>query len=346
MLAAAPPETDLLIPRPEAGEHWDPHTIHTHYYAFCVPDAEIGLYSYIRYQPEFPLSQAGVMIYRGLENRSLADSLFLDYQITLPWPEVDGNAFRTANGLTYDVVEPGRRARMTFESVDGAASFDVEAEAVTELVARGHVMPGEEQHTGEASGGTEQFMRYTGRLVVDGEEFDVDSHYPRDRSWRQLRAEDRTSPPGPPMAWTPVYFDESLAFNQIGFEHPDSHPAWAGEYEIPPGMPTHHWSWITRNGELRELIDVRRTVTKSHPDTHAPLGMEITATDESGEEYELSGEAIAHCMLPGWPNLSSYESLMRWETADGKVGYGPAQSVWNQRMHHVLNRAAAGRAAV
>ena len=236
MLAPAPPETDLFVPRPEAGEHWDPHTIHTHYYAFCVPEAEIGLYSYIRYQPEFPLSQAGVMIYRGLGNRSLADSLFLDYQITLPWPEIEGNAFTTANGLTYDVVEPGRRARMLFESVDGSASFDVEAEAVTELVARGHVMPGEEQHTGATSGGTEQFMRYTGRLVVDGEEFEVDCHYPRDRSWRQLRAEDRTSPPGAPMSWTPVYFDESLAFNQIGFEHPDSDPAWAGEFEIPSGM--------------------------------------------------------------------------------------------------------------
>jgi hypothetical protein len=47
-------------------------------------------------------------------------------------------------------------------------------------------------------------------------------------------------------------------------------------------------------------------------------------------------EAIAHCPLPGWPNLSSYESLMRWETADGKVGYGPTQSVWNQRMHSAI----------
>jgi hypothetical protein len=33
-----PPETDLIIPLPGDGQLWDPHTVHTHYFGFCVPE--------------------------------------------------------------------------------------------------------------------------------------------------------------------------------------------------------------------------------------------------------------------------------------------------------------------
>lgn len=46
-------------------ENWDPHTIHTHYFGFSIPSAEIGAFLYIRYQPAFPLCQGGVSIFRG-----------------------------------------------------------------------------------------------------------------------------------------------------------------------------------------------------------------------------------------------------------------------------------------
>jgi hypothetical protein len=148
------------------------------------------------------------------------------------------------------------------------------------------------------------------------------------------------------MCWTPVYFDETLAFNQVGFEDPASNPPWAGGYELPADAPTHHYAWVSRNGEVREIVDVRRRVTKAHPLNHAPLDMQIAATDDAGEAYHLTGEAIGFCPLPGWPNLTSFESLMRWQTDDGKVGYGPAQSVWNQYAQHVLNAAARTRTTV
>ena len=39
-IAVQPPETDLILPLPAAGEEWDPWTIHTHYFGFTVPAAE------------------------------------------------------------------------------------------------------------------------------------------------------------------------------------------------------------------------------------------------------------------------------------------------------------------
>ena len=35
--------TDLLLPRPGAGEVWDPHTIHTYYFGFSIPEVQIGV---------------------------------------------------------------------------------------------------------------------------------------------------------------------------------------------------------------------------------------------------------------------------------------------------------------
>jgi hypothetical protein len=58
-LGIQPPESDLIgtDPTPGAGVTWEPHTVHTHYFGFQVPEARIGAFTYIRCQPYFPLSQ-------------------------------------------------------------------------------------------------------------------------------------------------------------------------------------------------------------------------------------------------------------------------------------------------
>ena len=189
--ATRPPETDLILPLP-GGEHWDPHTIHTHYFSFSIPEAAIGAFLYLRYQPAFPLSQGGVAIFRGTDNISSMDIDHLNYEITMPWPDIDHNTISTANGLRIEFLEPGRVARITYTSVDGQVSFDITQTAVTPLFARGHVMPGEEAHHGDPGrvpGGSEQFMHCTGELHLNGEDYRIDCHAPRDRSWRQVREE-------------------------------------------------------------------------------------------------------------------------------------------------------------
>jgi hypothetical protein len=339
MLGVQPPETDVYLPLPETGERWNPHTMHSHYFGFAIPEQQVGVFVYLRYQPAFPLCSGGVLIYRGLNNLVLADSLFHDYELTMPWPAAgDGRSFKSSNGLAIDFVEPGRQVRLTFRSDDGRTAFDITAVAVSGLAARGHVLPGEEANLVPASGGSEQFMHYTGAMTAEGQVLDVDCHYPRDRSWRQVRHDSRGFPPGPPTTWTPVYFDDGFAFNQIGIDDPGSNPPWAGAFDIDPDAPTHVFGWVSREGEVRAITDVRRVTTRLHPLTYAPLDMTIRAIDSAGEKYELTGEAIGFSPIPAWPNLTAWETLMRWRTADGRLGYGPAQSVWNQQAHHALQR--------
>jgi hypothetical protein len=321
----------MLLPLPR-GERWDPHTIHTHYFGLTVPEAELGAFIYVRYQPAFPLSQGGVCIFRGLDNVEVLDMEFCDYEMTMPWPDVAGNTITTANGLEIEFLEPGRKARLSYRSADGSTSFEILQTAVTPLLVRGHIMPGEEQHhdLGGATGGSEQFMHVTGELVVHGEPHEVDCHYPRDRSWNQVRVERRGAVVTPPIGWSPMYFGEDLIFNQISFEAPDSDPAWRGLHEIPDGRPTHHYAWVysAAEEEAHEIVRVRRNVLEYHPRNHMAIRQEVEAQDERGRTYRFSGEAIAAATLPAWPNASFHDSVHRWEDEQGRVAHSTYQEIW------------------
>lgn len=337
-LPTQPPESDLLLPLPGAGEAWDHHTIHTHYFGFAVPEPvsgeAIGVFAYIRYQPTFPLAQGGVVIFQGLDNPSPTDAAHINYEITMPWPEVDGNTIRTDNGLVITFEEPGRVARVSYASADGSTSFDVLQTGVTPLLARGHVVPGEDDHHGDpgrVTGGSEQFMHVTGELVLNGERHAVDCHYPRDRSWRQVRKETQGFPPAPPVCWSPMYFGDDLIFNQISFEAPDTDPTWAGLYDIPAGARTHHFAWLQQGDKTLEIVRVRRTVLEQQPGTFAALRQEVEAEDETGAIHRFSGEALAACVMPAWPNASFHDSVYRWTDSQGRVTHATCQELWADR---------------
>ena len=330
-----PGETDLWLPLPAADEQWDSHLIHTHYFGFSIPEARIGAFLYVRYQPAFPLSQGGVCIFSGTDNVELGDIDFLDYEITMPWPKVEGNAVTTDNGLRIEFLEPGRTARISYTSDDSQTRIDVLAEAVTPLLARGHIMPGEEKHHGDPNreelrskpGGTEQFMHMTGELVLHGQRHAIDCYAPRDRSWRQVRVEKRGAVPVPPVGWSPMYFGPDLIFNQISFEPADTDPAWQGLFEVGD-RPSHHYAWIQLGEETREITRVRRNVLEYHPTIHLPIRQEIEAEDEAGKTYRFRGEAIAAAALPAWPNVSFHDSVYRWEDKDGRLTHATYQEVW------------------
>jgi hypothetical protein len=337
MIATHPGSSDLILPRPGAGEEWDPYTIHTHYFGFSVPEAKIGAFLYVRYQPAFPLCQGGVAIFRGTQNYSALDIDHLDYQMTMPWPEVDGNRITTPNGLSIEFLEPGRVARLTYSA--GDTSLDITQTAVTPLLARGHIMPGEEHHhddPGRSPGGSEQFMHAVGELVLNGEKFAVDCYAPRDRSWRQIRKENRGGVPVPPVGWSPMYFGEDLIFNQISFEAPDTDPSWTGIYDMPADRPTHHFAWLQQGDKTLDVVRVRRNVLEVQPITFATLRQEIEAEDSTGTVHRFTGEAIATAVLPAWPNVSFHDSVYRWTDAHGRITHATYQEVWFDRYQRAV----------
>ena len=338
-IPAHPPETDLLVPIPGPGEHWDPHIVHTHYFGFTVPEELIGVFLYIRYQPEHRSSHGGVAIFQGTDNIVPTDIEHIDYQIAMGWPVVDGNTITTDNGLRIEFVELGRVARLTYTSADGAVSLDVVAEAVTPLVARGHIMPGEEDHHHiiKTAGGSEQFMHVTGEMTLRGNTYAVDCYHPRDRSWNQVRAE--TYVPTPPLGWTPMYFGPDLVLNQIGFEPLDTNPTWAGLYDVGE-RPSHHFGWIQRGDETRTIKWVRRNVLEHHRLRHIPMRQELTIEDESGEVYRFQGETLACAPLPQWPNVVLHDAVCRWTDESGRATCTTFQGLWMADYQHAMTKRA------
>lgn len=338
VLAAQPGATDLLIPTPGEDQHWSSHRIHTHYFGFSVPEAEIGAFLYIRYQPEFRSSQGGVCIFQGHNNVSYTDIEHIDYQVAMPWPTVDGHTITTANGFRIEFSEPGTAVRLTYTSGDGNAAFDVVQRAITPLVARGHIMPGEELHheaLNQQAGGSEQFMHAVGELTLHGRSHSVDCHAPRDRSWNQVREESYVATP--PLGWTPMYFGPDLAVSQISFEPLDTEPFWVGLYDVGD-RPSHHFGWVQRSDETRSIVSVHREVQEVNPLNFIPVRQEVTIEDERGERYHFSGEAIASAPLPAWPNALFHDALVRWTDQTGRVTHTTFQGIWMVDYHRMMKR--------
>jgi hypothetical protein len=332
-IGTQPPETDMLIPLPPAGERWDPHTVHTYYFGFSVPEAAIGGVAYVRLQPGFPLVGGGVGIYQGTDNVRPLDVEHLNWWMTMPYPTLDGGTIlRMDNGLSLEFVRPGEEVRLRYESRDGKTSFDLRQVGVTPLVARGSLMPALEgaMDPVHAPGGFEQFMHVTGELVVNGERHDVDCVNVRDRSWRQLRPEAQGIVDIPPLGWTPVCFPEAgLAFNAFSFEPPDTDPAWGGMYDVSAEGPFHQGApYVVRDGVISRIVRVERNVLEYHPATFQAVRQEVVAVDEGGQELRFHGTAVASASLPMWHNIAFVDSVFRWEDDHGRVTHGSYQECW------------------
>jgi hypothetical protein len=340
-----PPETDLVLPAPGDGARWDPLAVFTHCSLISVPQANTSVFVYLRCQPHFNMSQGGVSIFSGLENPDPFGVDYLDYRNSMPWPDVSGNAITTANNLKFDFIEPGSCLRITYTSADGDTSLDVTQTGVSPLLARGHIIPGEQERFDPTKqpGGSEQFMHSNGHLTVLGKRYNVDSYDCRDRSWAQVRSEDRSAARVPPVCWTPMRFGEDLIFNQVSFEPEDTEPWWSGMYDIPPDAPTHHHAWIQVDGHLRRVHRVRRDVHQYHPVLFAATKQSIEAQDETGAVHRFEGEAVAMAAVPVWANAALRQFLYRWTNlADGRTAYASGQEIW---MDQAYQWRAAERAA-
>lgn len=341
MPAIAPPESDLWLPTPAAGETWEPFTVHTHYFSLSVPEAELGMYMYLRYQPASLTSQGGIAIFRGNDNLELLDMAHHDYRITMGWPVVEGNTVTFDCGVVLDFLEPGKRVRVRYASHDGATTLDVIQTAVTPLLMRGSVTPVEDGKEHKMPhGGFDQIMHVVGELVLEGERFDVDCYALRDRSWSAIRPELPTE--FPPIGCTPMYWGEHLILNEVSWEAPDSNPAWEGIYDVDPEAPTHMTGWAVVDGEVQDIVRVRRDVSEHHPLLHTPMKQTVEIELPGGRVHTFSGESIAMCTVMCWPNTTLRCGVYRWEDEAGNVTHDTYQEMyWTGAFQQEMRRRAA-----
>jgi hypothetical protein len=266
-----------------------------------------------------------------MDNLRPLDCEHCNYIMTMPYPTAKDNTIKIESGVQAEFIELGKKVRIRYESKDKETSFDILQTAITPLLPRGHVMPGEDLHTNpeQQPGGSEQFMHCTGTLKLNGTQYSIDCYPVRDRSWRQTRIEDEVA--YPPVGWSPMCFGENLSFNQVGYEHPDTNPIWEKAFVIDKSKPSHYFAWVVIDGAARNIVRVRRNVTKYHPELFAAIEQNIEAEDDTGRIYHFKGSAIAMAQLPSWPNNILVDSVFRWEDDQGRISHCAYQEAWYAR---------------
>lgn len=351
--AVQPPESDMWLPRPSPGETWDTAMVSTHYHGIHIPEERIGAYIYSLNRPAFGCNQGGVLIFRGDQAIDPLDMEYMDYGMTMAWPVVEGNSLTTENGLKIEFLELGRVVRLTYVSADEQTRFDLRGEAVTPLIARGHIIPGEDVETNPAMrpGGSEQMMHMTGELVLHGTSYRVDCYNPRDRSWGQVRTEQmrrrHALPTLPPVGWTPMYFGPDLILNTAGYVSPSTNPNWSGLYDVDPDAPSHYFAWMIVDGESVDVARVVRTAHEMHPDLYSVARQQVDIELVDGRMFTFHGETTSMTNGFAWPNCAIRIGTSHWVSSDGRECDNTYQEQWFDHFYQKeMNRRQGHRTSV
>jgi hypothetical protein len=122
-----------------------------------------------------------------------------------------------------------------------------------------------------------------------------------------------------------VYLDDGRYFNQVGFE--------AGA-DSPGAL----FSFLGKGDDLHDLVRVERRVTETHATLYFPLAQEIEVEAAYSTSFRLTGHAIAASPIVAWPHAFAYDSVYRWESDTGAVGFGPCQGIWFEAYQHAMKQ--------
>ena len=162
------------------------------------------------------------------------------------------------------------------------------------------------------SGHFDQTGHVKGELVLGGRSYKIDCIDTMDHSWGP-RAEYNMKT----MCWMHAHFGKQLSVHMILQFTPFAPPSQ--QYQLAHG-------YVLRDGKVHSL---------SHATVRADrlglqgIAMELEVTDSSGATLAAHGAAIAGAPWPCYLSLHPYNTLHRWTTPDGRVGYGVVQDVYS-----------------
>lgn len=196
------------------------------------------------------------------------------------------------SGLSVRTREPMRSYDLTYRD-GGELELDLHWDALH---------PAVPLHVSGGMGHLDQLGRVRGRLVLHGEELEVDTIEMRDRSWTPRREATRSTHRG---------YTYGADDSGRGFFIATNRPPEADEHLIS--------GWTLESGRTVAIAEGHRRITRD--ERGRPDGVEIEVVDGDGRARRWRGEIRNRFALPTSPYLA-WMSLVRWTDEDGGVGWG------------------------
>lgn len=319
--APVAPEDDLLhVVEPGA-----PHTrIETYLLGFNIPERAINCNIYLLWHPVLGTMSAHVFVTQGVVTyrHQLEAPYFNEHQYM---PAVAGPgifALRLGTCEAHiELVEPLRRVAIRFADAERDFALDLISEAALPPVGR----PGGRHFT--------QLMRNRGSLRLGGEDFVIDSHYMRDRSWGYERPEGAEA--APPYRWITGWNAQGdgmvIAWLDTGMMG-DAWADWrvetrgdraANKWEhggATPGV-TLRSGWISRRGQIRAVRSAHIACEGDPADPRLTRSIELSIVDETGDRHLIRGEVRQSYPKMYWQTMLTWMHMMTFDW-DGVPGHG------------------------
>ena len=278
----------------------DPFWTETCWFTFTVPERKLSGQLYPFFRRNQNVTAAGVYFWDDQGNE-LWNCRYAKNFWHLPIPDQPLSNIQLGNGIRYEVLEPLQKYAIGFDDPD---ADDLHVDLTFDAVAKPNLL---------GASHLDQPGRYTGTIVLEGEEFAVDSYGFRDRSW------------GPRSQ-----FGDSL------------HGATNGGYSYATASPKDGFHAITmnygngcigihgyviRDGEWSKLKSATREVLQRDADTGFPRKVALDITDEAGRELHAEGTTLNQLAFPINPNLFTINCLTEW-SFDGITAFGEDHDNW------------------
>lgn len=302
---------------------------------FAVPEERILGNLYVASRPNLGVALSVVTVVQGI-CRQAYEVDFTDSQVHLPAPK-NFTDYELENGVRVKVTNPPRDYHFTYAYKGGDECaldltfrgihqpFDCNDPAENTLLAQpeatvydsrlGDQWGNKAKEETFASGHFNTIGHVTGDLILRGKRYKVNSYDCMDHSWSRRTEVSRRA-----VGYISACFGDDYGLHMA--VPMDIAPDGEMIYEAL------RFGFVVENGQTFGLVSasVRTTTTDM-----ISVGCWIEATDVRGKVHRCTGTIIAGHPFDNFnPSHIAFQSLMRWETPDGRVGYSELANIFGR----------------
>ncbi|MFE3198384.1 DUF7065 domain-containing protein [Embleya sp. NPDC055664] len=275
----------------------DPYWSETSWFTFTVPHKRLSGQLYPFFRANQGVAAGGAYFWDD-SGQHPHDAVYAKNFWHLPIPDQDLTDLRLPNGFRVRCVEPQRVYEVGYDDPDGGDEIHVD------LTFTGLLPP---HYLGEKH--LDQPGRYTGTVVLRGEEIPVDSYGFRDRSW------------GPRSQFGPGLMQSPARRGGYSYATASEHDAFHSiTMDFGQGCVSIH-GYLLRDGTWAKLARGCREVVERDDATGWATRVVLTGVDTLGRELRAEGRLYNRLGFFLNPNLFTVNGLTEW-TFDGVTAWG------------------------